>query len=364
MRLARRSSPLGPARVELGTALAGLSASAIVAIALVVSVPARALAQGPALFRAFVPYSSVVTTRPTPTPAATPEVCTETESQDYGRNGTIDRVVTLTFAGHADPVREEIDEDADGSPDSITTFRYNSSGVRTALMHDGNADGIFELSARYYHDAGGKPLWTEISSFGVLQSVLRWQYDDQGQLVRHVRDEDADGLLDFIREYGYNSRGLVALIETDDDADSTIDSIGRYFYDDNDNLIRHEIEELDGSLLDSTRLYDWQDNLLVRYRWDLGADGVIDSITQYNYDAEGREVLVEVDRQADGEFDDWTQTQYNASGKVASVILYRNRAWHDSLTHTYYESGRLALSIYESESYGTWSKRYEYSCAR
>jgi hypothetical protein len=112
---------------------------------------------------------------------------------DLNGDGTKDVVRFYNDEGR--PLREESDRDFDGSIDTITVFQ-NGRVVRTEL--DENHDG--RVDAKIFYDDEGATTRTERDLAGRSTPTEwhpdRWEYFEDGRVVRMGTDVDGDGRVD------------------------------------------------------------------------------------------------------------------------------------------------------------------------
>lgn len=112
---------------------------------------------------------------------------------DLNGDGTKDVVRYYNDDGR--PLREESDRDFDGSIDTITVFQ-NGRIVRMEL--DENGDG--RVDAKVYYDDTGAAVRTERDTAGRSTEAEwhpdRWEYFEDGRVVRMGTDIDGDGNVD------------------------------------------------------------------------------------------------------------------------------------------------------------------------
>lgn len=112
---------------------------------------------------------------------------------DLNGDGTKDVVRYYNDEGR--PLREEADRNFDGRMDTITVFQ-DGRVVRTEL--DGNADG--RVDTKIFYDDDGDPARTERDLSGRSTSDAwrpdRWEYFENGRMVRMGTDVDGDGRVD------------------------------------------------------------------------------------------------------------------------------------------------------------------------
>lgn len=112
---------------------------------------------------------------------------------DLNGDGTKDVVRYYNDEGR--PLREESDRDFDGQLDTITIFQEGHI-VRQEL--DENGDG--RVDAKIYFDDDGAPIRTERDLAGRSTPEQwhpdRWEYFEDGRMVRMGTDLDGDGRVD------------------------------------------------------------------------------------------------------------------------------------------------------------------------
>lgn len=117
-------------------------------------------------------------------------VCRES---DLNGDGTKDVVRYYNDEGR--PLREEADRNFDGQMDTVTVFQ-NGRIVRTEI--DSNADG--RIDTKIFFDDDGQPLRTERDLAGRSTAETwhpdRWEYFENGRMVRMGTDLDGDGRVD------------------------------------------------------------------------------------------------------------------------------------------------------------------------
>ena len=117
-------------------------------------------------------------------------VCRES---DLNGDGTKD--VVRYYSDEGRPLREESDRDFDGVMDTTTIFQ-DGRVVRSDL--DTNADGV--IDAKVFFDDDGQPIRTERDIAGRSTTTEwhpdRWEYFENGRMVRMGTDLDGDGSVD------------------------------------------------------------------------------------------------------------------------------------------------------------------------
>lgn len=112
---------------------------------------------------------------------------------DLNGDGTKDVVRYYNDEGR--PLREEADRDFDGQMDTITVFQ-DGHVVRTEI--DGDSNG--RIDTKIYYDDEGAPIRTERDMAGRSTADTwrpdRWEYFENGRMVRMGTDLDGDGRVD------------------------------------------------------------------------------------------------------------------------------------------------------------------------
>ena len=89
-------------------------------------------------------------------------------------------------------VRVEEDNDADGTPDSITHYTHDANGNQTSYQRDEGADGTVDYAYYYFFDANGNQTRYEYDNDGdgtpdIIQTSVVL---GSGILVRVIADTD------------------------------------------------------------------------------------------------------------------------------------------------------------------------------
>lgn len=238
-------------------------------------------------------------------------------------------------------VTELTDYWSDEAIDRIRVTEYDNQSAELSEHYDGNADGVVD---RVSHTIRG----------------------DDGQIVRATVDLENDGELDVVSEYEYSDGMLRAIRTTNRGGDDTIVS---YQYDDDWNLIQEIRERGDGdfnvyrvlgykyddqnrriltSISNSierppTTLtsYEWEGVLLIAAQSDLGADGVVDLRSVYQYDRYRRLTRVLIDTHADGMVDDIEEYHYDGTGLLVEATYLRGAVVESASVFSYDSVGRL-----------------------
>lgn len=162
-------------------------------------------------------------------------------------------------AAHADPRRQQFDDNGDGRPDREEVF--DADGLIAESAEDANRDGEIDTWTRYRNgapvrrraDVDGDGLidaWTYYADGGLEVARLerdtngdgyRDQIDffDAGQLARRMEDPNGDGLPERITRF--DGEGRPAQRDEDSDGDGAMDT--RSFYESGRLVRRHLLNE-------------------------------------------------------------------------------------------------------------------------
>ena len=233
--------------------------------------------------------------------------------RDVGADGMPDSITSWTYDDNANPLRQEIDDDGDGVPDNIVTSFYDVDGNRIRDDRDTDGDGTIDSrNIREYDEVGNLTRRDDDNNAdGIPDFTNISMYDARGNLIQQEFDTDGDGTIDQRSVFEYDADDNRVRFERDSDADGTIDSLTVTTYDADGNQLRTERDaDADGTPDDiEVRMYDENGNL-IRLEDDNDGDGVIDSIRVERYDADGNRLFEGVDSNADGTFNRTSTWEY------------------------------------------------------
>lgn len=125
--------------------------------------------------------------------AATARLVLACRESDLNADGTKDVVRYYNDEGR--PLREEADRNFDGHMDTVTYFQ---DGRIVRVESDENGDG--QIDSKVFFDDDGSPSRTERDTAGRSTATNwhpdRWEYFEQGRIVRLGIDIDGDGRVD------------------------------------------------------------------------------------------------------------------------------------------------------------------------
>jgi len=207
---------------------------------------------------------------------------------------------------------ETLDENADGIVEQVTTTIYNDDGTLAGRTVDHDNDGAVDESFVWdYSSPGQVRRVQDMGIDGEADAIQIVTLDGDGVTPRQIdEDTDADGTVDSSTTYSYTDSGQVLEIAIDSDGDRVSDVIVLNQYDEDDRLLRsHQVGD-EGAAPSFTEAYEYDaDGRLVLVTADVGQDGVIDRMTRLDYDSEGRRVREE-------------RTTFEAGDTITSVVEY------------------------------------------
>jgi hypothetical protein len=227
-----------------------------------------------------------------------------TWSKDTDANGNANEITTYTYDTDGNLLISSYDTDADGEPNEITTNTYDTDGNQLISSYDADADGEPNISQTSTYDTDGNLLTFsyDADADGEPNEITTYTYDTDGNLLIYSYDDDANGEPNTISTSTYNTDGNPLTSSYDAGADGNPNIIETYTYDTDGNQLIYSFDaDADGEPnAISTSTYDTDGNLLI-YSYDAGADGEPNGITTYTYDTDGNQLIYSYDGDADGE---------------------------------------------------------------
>ncbi len=144
----------------------------------------------------------------------------------------------VSTAGRPELLRYEWDGGADGTVDYSVVYSYDAQGNNVAQQ-------VGTWLATYTYDSHDNMLGETVDddSDGTPDSLDAWTYDDDGNMTLHASDYNADGTIDSTEAYDYDSDGNVLTEGDDHDADGTADWRITYTWDAGGNLLSYVVTE-------------------------------------------------------------------------------------------------------------------------
>ena len=166
---------------------------------------------------------------------------------DQNADGSIDTITRYTYNAQGKISSYDIDRDGDGTIDSLSTYSYLNNNL-SSYSEDSDNDGIPNIVIAYSYDNNGNRTSQNInlSAIGAPNTIATFEYDTQNNATLYEQDRNMDGTTDYTEAYAYNKNNKRTLVKRDLDADGTWDVVAQYSYDINGNRTKM-IEDSDGN---------------------------------------------------------------------------------------------------------------------
>ncbi len=245
----------------------------------------------------------------------------------------------------------------------VGSYEYDAEGNTTQLRETGPANSRppRESVSRWQYDANGN-----VILYVVDGSEVRWRYDIYGNLIEFVAfDDDDQGQLKAIESWQYDANGR-PLQKTESNYSHGTSYTAIWQYDANGNLTRYYAELADGIVdclvYDETWQYDAQGNVTRdATHSDCTTNESINWVGHYEYDAKGYLLSYVLDLDNGwGSAGNW---QYDENGKLTRheengwrIEDVLESWWYDEnnnvTRHELYDNDDGTLVGYESREYG------------
>lgn len=211
------------------------------------------------------------------------------------------------------------DIDSDGFPDSVVIYEYDDQGniISKSLNSEdtGNTELIVET---YVYDAAGNRLYYRFANSPEAEdySFEEFDYDIHGNLISRGFSTSAEGLLN-LNTYQYDDLGNNVISMG---SQHGYDSISTNEYDSEGNIIFKIFDNGSGEYSDFYHTYSYEEEgrKIIVSTDDFG-DGSVDSIQTYTYDERDNLLSFSVDRYGDGTLDQIENRSYDDYGNLLSV---------------------------------------------
>ena len=296
-----------------------------------------------------------------------------TFSVDTDANGEPNSITTYTYDDNGNRLNYSFDTDANGEPNSITTYAYDTDGNQLTQSEDTNGDGEANeiYTYTYTYDDNGNMLTKSVGDSPY--EIFTYTYDDDGNRLTESIDFNFDGDPDQILTYTYDGDGNTltksydvngfSFITTyayayddhgnlkseifDRDSDGEANEIYTYTYDDNGNMLTKSYDTDTNGEPNSiqTNTYDDNGNRLI-YSSDTDANGEPNSIFTSTYDTDGNELTFGLDVNADGDADQILTYTYDDDGNLLTESDdYNGNGEPNEITIYTYEDSSIAVNI-------------------
>ena len=263
-------------------------------------------------------------------------------------------------------IREEFSNSTSGigTPNSVTNRFYDGDGRLSRLERDTDADGSPNTRTTYTRNDLGLAIITEVDSDvdGSIDNLYTSTYTSYGVQTRDLRDNGNDGV-EYDWRAEYNDFGRYTIIERYDNGTLAVRNEYSYLSDGTFDFILRDTDG-DGSL-DERITYEHTDGLSTSVSYDTGNDGTVDRVVSYQRNAMGDITVYEDDTDANGAPNLIIRYSYNAAG-------HRTRFEQDSdadgapnyvQTTTYNDLGQQLVTETDSDGDGVFERmnRSEYN---
>ena len=246
---------------------------------------------------------------------------------DNNADGTPESITSTTYSTEGNILKTSSDADADGQTDSVTTYTYNANGDQTGLFLDFDNDSTpeYTYTSDYAVDASGNLTVTSVSGGPSTSRDVTYVsvFDSSGNFIREATDVEGDGL-ETTATYAYNESNqitLITLFETDSLRGSDYTRTFSYTYDEIGRVVSDSARSTFVSVFpgsSSEYTYDESGNLVTR-TYETG--GFISDII-YNYAYDEANKLIELTTAFASSPDFFLSTQRYDYNEAAQVTRY------------------------------------------
>ncbi|MEQ1569416.1 MAG: hypothetical protein ABMA64_27515 [Myxococcota bacterium] len=302
----------------------------------------------------FEPVGSTDFTLPSPPITTTPPetgdrpafTCFADVALDQWRDGTIDGVgydgydeENPTFLLYGDR-----DLNGNGLLDTIDTYERDADGNELRQVRE--RSGAFTSTFGYDPQGNVVSYTLDTSSDGQLDFTYEATWDANDQLLHYEEDSDGDGTVDYQFDYTRTPEGFRDAADVDADGDGDYDDLYTYLRDDQDREYSVTGDYGRDGIPDRLVTYSFTDPVLRvgEGTVDEPADGTIDLVFAFVYDAEGRELYYATDSApSDGEWEEEFTTTYDAEGRVLEDVTVSavGTPYEIRVTNSYDGFGRM-----------------------
>ncbi len=234
-------------------------------------------------------------------------------------------------------------------------YTYDESGNVTGQSVDTNSDGISDqpIYLLTYNEAGKVAAYSTGFSGGIPTQTTTYTYDSAGSLntLFNTFDFNRDGTpeVSTLSTYAYNASGLETSLSIDYDQDGVPNYLAasEYIYDAAESLTRTLSVDSDADgKIETIYTYTYNaDGSIIGTTTDDNADGILDYATAYTYDSNGNFTGESIDSNADGTPDSLTTYTYNEADQITGVFVDRNAdGTPDGITRFAYDAAGSFIS--------------------
>lgn len=226
---------------------------------------------------------------------------------DTGGNGSVDSIVTKTYDAQGHVIREDT-TDATGKLTLSVTATYDQDGRKLAEQRDNNADGTPDAVTTFIYDANG--VLTRLESSAPTATAADFIYEN-GRLIR-IDSRDASNTLTAQTKFSYTNGNLTKQ-EEDTKADGVTDNTTINTYDASGHLLTSSFDGGANGSASDTYTYDANDNVITQVH---SRDGKVSLNITSTYDANANPTLIQFTHPADSRTDYQQTYEYNADGTL------------------------------------------------
>ena len=219
---------------------------------------------------------------------------------DATNDGTVDKVEVYTRNPNGDITETKVylGKTADGLPGSIIRYEYDNNGRVVKNLKDTDANGTYNSIEKVTRDVYGNALKIESDSNGdgTYESAKLYTYDSQGKQLTYVVDKTNNGKTqdDTSYEYEFDSQGRISISHVTTPT-SSYDTINHY--DGSNRLVRQEFDyKKDGfGVGDAAEVREFNNLDYITKIYRESYEGVKGTITTYDRSANGEVTLSYLD---------------------------------------------------------------------
>lgn len=189
----------------------------------------------------------------------TPEGRLETEEHDSNNDGTADYRATNTYDAAGNRTAVSSDNNGDGTVDEVDYRTYDAAGNVLSRGTDRNNDGTIDSKLFTW---SYQPITNLILSYtndanadGIPDYLGNYTYNTDGREVRFESDGNGDGVIDFAEVRTYDEDGNRISNEWDYEGDGVVDDSETMTYDANGFLLQDDYDYDNDGVVDSRYSY-------------------------------------------------------------------------------------------------------------
>ncbi|NRB40410.1 MAG: hypothetical protein HRU20_18400 [Pseudomonadales bacterium] len=265
---------------------------------------------------------------------------------------------------------DSYDTTGDGKFNEIRYYTYNNQGQLIKHQWDDNADGNINSLITYYHTDLTYEEHVDHGNDGVIDTKYKHVYDERGNWLVDSQVENLDGEPDYIIISTYDDNDNELSTTYYRDGDDISDRIITYTYNEKgDYLSYHYDNNGDGSPESSTTIIrDEEGNTLQSTTYSKSEQATEFEVVTFDfYSANGNLERTEIDNDNDGNIDQIYISTYDSNNKFLSKAGYdgANQQLNFLQSYTYDMNGRKTVYSIDDDGDGILDSitRYTYNDA-